>query len=282
MPSERKLRAKFLIEEKQVKVQRACRIVNLSRSQWYYESKRDDSQVIDSLERLALDHPTRGFDDYYGRLRAKGHKWNRKRVLRVYRKLNLSLRRKRKRRLPERIKLPLHQPKMVNRTWSMDFMHDSLEYGRKIRVFNVIDDFSREALAVEADYSHNGESIVRILEELIWHRGIPHAIRSDNGPEFISKTYTAWCAEHGIEQRFIQPGQPTQNAYIERFNRLFREDVLDAYLFEDLKQVRDLAEEWKIDYNLNHPHSALGGRSPLKYMKELKLNLSTKNMSEVG
>lgn len=229
------MRAEFLIEEKQVNVQRACRVVNLSRSQWYYQTKRDDTEVINSLEKLALDLPTRGFDIYYGRLRAKGYKWNRKRVLRIYRKLNLTLRRKRKRRLPARIKQPLVQPKMIYRTWSMNFMHDSLEYGRKIRVFNVIDDFSREALAVEADYSHNGESIVRILEELIWTRGIPQAIRSDNGPEFISKTYTAWCKAHEIEVRFIQPGQPTQNAYIERFNRLFREDVLDAYLFEDLK-----------------------------------------------
>ena len=276
------MRAEFLVEERQVSVQRACRVINLTRSQWYYQTKRDDTEVINALEKLAHDRPTRGFDDYYGRLRNRGHKWNRKRVLRIYRKLNLALRRKRKRRLPARIKQPLVQPQMINRTWSMDFMHDSLEYGRKIRVFNVIDDFSREALAVEADYSHNGESIVRILEELIWTRGIPKAIRSDNGPEFISKTYTAWCKRHNIDLIYIQPGQPTQNAYIERFNRLFREDVLDAYLFEDLNQVKTLAEEWKNDYNLDHPHSALGGISPVKYLKKLNLNLSIKTMSEVG
>jgi putative transposase len=275
MPSERKLRAEFLVEEKQVKVQRACRIVNLSRSQWYYETKRDDTEVINSLERLALDLPTRGFDSYYGRLRAQGHKWNRKRVLRIYRKLNLSLRRKRKRRLPARIKQPLVQPVMINRTWSMDFMHDSLEYGRKIRVLNIIDDFSREALAVDAAYSHSGESLVAVLDELIWSRGKPLAIRTDNGPEFISKCFTTWCKERNIENRYIQPGQPTQNAYIERFNRLFREDVLDAYVFEDLKQVKRLAEEWKTDYNLNHPHSSLGGISPVKYLKKLNLKMST-------
>ena len=123
-----------------------------------YQSKRDDTEVVDALDQLANDFPTRGFDTYYGRLRAQGKKWNRKRVLRLYRKLNLNIRRKRKRRLPARIKQPLVQPVMINRTWSMDFMHDSLEYGRKIRVLNIIDDFSREALAVEADYSHSGES----------------------------------------------------------------------------------------------------------------------------
>ncbi len=230
---------------------------------------------MNSLEKLALDLPTRGFDSYYGRLRAQGRKWNRKRVLRVYRKMNLGLRRKRKRRLPARVKQPLMQPVMINRTWSMDFMHDSLEYGRKIRVLNIIDDFSREALAVEAAYSHSGESLVAILDELIWRRGKPLAIRTDNGPEFISKRFTNWCNEQNIENRYIQPGQPTQNAYIERFNRLFREDVLDAYVFEDLKQVKHLAEEWKNDYNLNHPHSSLGGISPVKYLKQLNLILST-------
>lgn len=256
-------------------VKRACRVVNLSRSQWYYQSKRDDTEVVDALDQLANDFPTRGFDTYYGRLRAQGKKWNRKRVLRLYRKLNLNIRRKRKRRLPARIKQPLVQPVMINRTWSMDFMHDSLEYGRKIRVLNIIDDFSREALAVEADYSHSGQSVVAVLEELIWSRGKPLAIRTDNGPEFISNCLSSWCKERNIEMKYIQPGEPTQNAYIERFNRLFREDVLDAYVFEDLKQVKDLAEEWKNDYNLNHPHSSLGGLSPKNYLRKLNVNLST-------
>lgn len=145
---------------------------------------------------------------------------------------------------------------MIHRTWSLDFMHDSLEYGRKIRVLNIIDDFSREALAVEADYSHIGESVVAVLDELIWSRGKPLAIHTDNVPEFISKCLSSWCKERNIEMNYIQPGEPTQNAYIERFNRLIREDVLDAYVFEDLKQVKNLAEEWKNDYNLNHPHSS--------------------------
>ena len=256
-------------------VQRACRVVNLTRSQWYYQSKRDDTEVIAALDQLATELPTRGFDTYFGRIRATGRKWNRKRVLRLYRKMNLSMRRKRKRRLPSRVKQSLALPKTINRTWSIDFMHDSLEYGRKIRVLNIIDDFSREALAIEPAYSHSGESVVAVLDELIWSRGKPLALRTDNGPEFISNCLSSWCKERNIEMKYIQPGKPTQNAYIERFNRLFREDVLDAYVFEDLKQVKELADEWKNDYNLNHPHSSLGGLSPRNYLRKLNVNLST-------
>lgn len=257
-----------------MKIQKACRVVNLSRSQWYYQTKKDDSLLMEVLEKLAKEHPTRGFDNYYQRLRNDGYKWNRKRVLRVYRKMKLGLRRKRKRRLPARIKQPLKVPITINRTWSADYMHDCLEYGRKVRILNVIDDFSREALIVNADFTQNSSTLVRQLEELIWERGVPKKIRVDNGPEFVSKLFVNWCSEMKIEIQYIQAGKPTQNAYIERFNRLFREDVLDAYLFEDLSQLKKLAEEWRIDYNINHPHSSLGGISPMKYLKELNLKMS--------
>ena len=253
--------------------------MNLPRSQWYYRSKRDDTEVEAALNTLAESFPTRGFDNYYGRLRAQGYGWNRKRVLRVYRSMNLPIRRKRKRRLPARIKQPLQLPKTVNRTWSADFMHDTLEYGRRVRVLNIIDDYSREALSVEADYSHSGESVVRVMNELIWERGIPKAIRVDNGPEFISKVFSQWCKDRSIKIMYIQPGKPMQNAYIERFNRLFREDVLDAYIFEDLSQLKKLAWEWKTDYNLNHPHSSLNGMSPMNYKNQINLNLSISNVS---
>ena len=234
---------------------------------WYYESKRDDSQVINKLNQLAEQLPNRGFDEYYGRIRKEGLHWNRKRVLRVYRMMHLSMRRKRKRRLPSRIKEPLLQPVSINQTWSMDFMSDSLSYGRKFRILNIIDDYNREALAVEADYSMPGEKVIKILQEVIFWRGNPKAIRVDNGPEFISKALKTWCKNKAIELKFIQPGKPSQNAYIERFNRFYREDVLDAYLFDDLEQVQHLSNEWMNDYNRNHPHKALGGASPFEYAK---------------
>lgn len=236
---------------------------------FYYRSIKNDKEVEDKLIELAERYPTRGFDNYYGKIRLEGLKWNRKRVLRVYRSLNLKLRRKRKRRLPSRIKEALQVPNHINQTWSIDFMSDSLTKGRRFRVLNVIDDCNREALINEAYYSIPAERLVGRLKELFIERGKPKCIRTDNGPEFISKTFTTFCKENNIRLQFIQPGKPAQNAYIERMNRTFREDVLDAYLFETLTEVNAIAFEWQIDYNQNHPHKALNGLSPWKYKNEI-------------
>jgi putative transposase len=237
----------------------------MHRSMWYYQSRKDDRDIIDKLNVLAEQYPTRGFDDYYSKIRNEGIGWNRKRVLRVYRQLGLKMRRKRKRRLPSRTKNPLSTPLLINHTWSMDFMSDSLSYGRKIRVLNVIDDYNREALAVEADFSFPSEKLIKTLNEVIFWRGKPERIRVDNGPEFISKLFMDWSERNQIKILFTQPGKPMQNGYVERFNRLYREDVLDAYLFEDMHQLRDLSYHWMEDYNQNHPHDALGKMSPWKY-----------------
>ncbi len=234
---------------------------------WYYISKRDDKLVIDKLNKLAEEYPTRGFDDYYNRIRNEGLPWNRKRVLRVYRNMGLTQRRKRKRRLPARVKHPLEKPLGINQNWSMDFMSDSLSYGRKFRILNIIDDYNREALAIEIDFSITGERVVRELDKLAIWRGVPRSIRVDNGPEFLSKAFKKWCEQNNVEIKYIQPGKPVQNAYIERFNRLYREDVLDAYMFESLEEVIQLSDEWIQDYNHKHPHKSLGWLSPLKYFE---------------
>lgn len=246
-------------------ISRACSLVNLSRSIYYYRSKRDDTEVIEKLSELSISHPTRGFDCYFGRIRAEGYCWNRKRVLRVYRFLKLTKRRPRKRRLPSRNPEQLAQPISSNKSWSMDFMSDSLENGRRIRVLNVIDDFNREALWVDPQYSYPSELVIRALEILEMERGLPEQIRVDNGPEFISNKLAEYCKSKNIKLEFIQPGKPTQNAYIERFNRLFREDVLDAYLFDRISSVRVLCHKWKDDYNNNHPHKSLGKMSPIQF-----------------
>ena len=205
---------------------------------WYYTSKKDDSELEAKLQELAEQLPNRGIDEYYGRLKGQGYPWGRKRVLRVYRKLKLQLRRKHKRRLPSGKKAPLTLPIATNIIWSMDFMHDVLESGRKFRVLNVIDDYNREALAVESEYSFPSLKVIDVMERLIEFNGKPDTIRVDNGSEFIAKVFKQWCSRNQIEIRYIQPGKPMQNAYVERFNRTFREDVLDAYIFEDINQVR--------------------------------------------
>lgn len=234
----------------------------MTRSMYYYVSKRNDSEVIDKLNELSDKYPTRGFDEYFGKIRLAGLKWNRKRVLRIYRSMNLKMRRKRKRRLPSRIKETLLVPGRLNDTWSIDFMSDSLENGRRFRVLNVIDDYNREALINEAYYSIPADRLVNSLKQLFQYRSKPSRIRTDNGPEFLSKTFVDFCSTHGIELCYIQPGKPAQNAYIERFNRTFREDVLDAYIFSSIQEVNALAFEWQIDYNQNHPHKSLQGQSP--------------------
>ena len=258
--------ASYLKEKYDLSVRRICGVISLHRSMWYYQSKKDDSEVIAKLSELAEQLPTRGFDEYYGRIRQEGLPWNRKRVLRVYRKMRLGLRRKYKKRLPNRVREALQEPDKPNQTWSMDFMSDALQDGRKIRVLNIMDDYNREMLAIEVGLSIPSQRVVRVLQRLEEQRGLPERIRVDNGPEFMAKVFMNYC-KNRTQIQYIQPGKPTQNAYIERLNRLFREDVLDAYLFEDLEEVGILAEDWRQDYNRNHPHKSLGRMSPEAYLE---------------
>ena len=248
--------------EQSVSVGRACRVINLHRSLWYYRSKKDDTEIVMKLQQYAELYPTRGFDDYFGKIRNEGLVWNRKRVLRVYRSLQMKLRRKHKKRLPARVKEPLAEPLQLNHTWSLDFMSDALTNGRRIRIFKAMDDGSRESLAAHADYSICADKVIMVLNRVSKQRGLPKQIRVDNGPEFLSKVFIGWCNQNNILIKYIQPGKPMQNAYIERLNRLFREDVLNAYLFENLEQVRILADKWMDEYNTLHPHKSLNGRTP--------------------
>ena len=207
---------------------------------WYYQNRKNDTEVIDKLSEMAENYPTRGFDEYYNKIRREGFKWNRKRVLRVYRNMKLKLRRKHKKRIITRVKTPLEVPEMLNECWSMDFMSDVLTDGRKVRVFNVIDDCNREALTTDVGLNYPASKVVETLEQLEEEIGLPQYIRCDNGPEFISKIFINWCQSKYIEIKYTQPGKPMQNGYVERFNRFYREDILDAYYFNDLHQLRIL------------------------------------------
>lgn len=154
-------------------------------------------------------------------------------------------------------------------------MSDSLQTKRKFRTLNIIDDFNRMAISIEAEFSFPSQSVVEALKRAIHENGKPEKIRVDNGPEFISATLSDWCRENNIALQYTQPGKPMQNGYIERFNRTFRQDILDAYLFEDIMQVRFLAEEWMNDYNTKRPHESLGGISPKEFYERTKqLSLS--------
>jgi putative transposase len=184
---------------------------------------------------------------------------------RVYVALKLNRPRRGKRRLPERIREPLEVPLHANHTWSADFMADALWSGRRFRTFNVNDDFNRESLRIEVDTSLPSQRVISVLNELVELRGAPQRLRVDNGPEFISTALRQWAHQHGVELIHIQPGKPTQNAYIERFNRTFRTEVLDCYVFTTLNEVRRMAEDWRHRYNHDRPHRSLGGLSPIRY-----------------
>ncbi len=198
----------------------------------------------------------------------QGISWNHKRVYRVYCEMKLNLRVKPKKRLPKRKANPLVHPNEANLSWSLDFTSDSLSCGRAFRTLNIIDDFNREILWIEADTSLPALRVIRTLEMIASWRGYPKQIRLDNGPELISHKLAQWADAHGVELAFIQPGKPTQNAYIERFNRTFREDVLDAYIFSSLQEVRDITEEWMEGYNTVRPHEALGNLSPFQFANQ--------------
>lgn len=226
------MKASYLQQTYEVSLGRACKLINLSRSVYYYKSIRDDQPVISKLQELADKRPAEGFWKMYFRIRKESLVWNHKRVHRVYKLLKLNMKRKGKRRLPARILQPLAAVDQINASWSMDFMNDALLSGRKFRTLNLMDDYNRQALAIEVDTSLPAERVVRVLEQIVSWRGKPKRIRVDNGPEFISSKLGFWCEENGVALQFIQPGKPTQNAYIERFNGSFRKHVLDAYLFE--------------------------------------------------
>ena len=251
-------------------VQRSCGCIGLSRAAYYRTplGVDRDADVIDALNSLVKRHARWGFWKCFKFLRRQGHPWNHKRVYRVYCKLRLNQKRRAKKRLPKRERRPLMVPQHPNQVWSADFVSDALYTGKRFRTFNVIDDFNREILCVEIDTSLTGKRLIRVFEKLKKERGLPDVLRTDNGPEFLSGDFIAWAEEAGMMIHYIQPGKPNQNAYIERFNRTYRNEVLDLYLFQNLAEVRETTYWWMIDYNEQRPHDSLGDMTPAEYMSK--------------
>lgn len=260
------------LQEQRVSLRQACLLLKLSSSVYYYKAITDptDEPIQDMLSGLAEGHRRWGFWKMYDFIRQQaGKPWNHKRVYRIYTQMQLNLRRKAKKRLPVRNREALTLPIAPNVVWSMDFMHDRLANSRPFRALTIIDDYNREALNITIDSSISSQRVARELNQLISYRGKPQVIRVDNGPEFLA--LEQWCKDNQIELKFIQPAKPNQNAFIERFNRTYRQDVLSQHLFEDLDQVREFTARFIWEYNNIRSHDSLQKLTPraflLKYGK---------------
>ena len=257
--------ARRAVSERGLSIRLACEAFGVSQSCYRYEAhaKAENEEIAQWLLRLTDNHRNWGFGLCFLYLRnVKGFGWNHKRVYRIYRELELNLRIKPRKRLVREKPEPLTVPGGINEVWSMDFMHDQLEDGRSFRLLNVLDDFNREALSIEIDFSLPSERVIRSLGQLISWRGKPRAIRCDNGPEYISDAMRSWAKRESIRIEYIQPGKPQQNAYVERFNRTVRYEWLSQYYWSDLERVRMHATEWMWEYNNERPNMALGGFTP--------------------
>lgn len=252
----------IFINEYEMSERRACQLVGVHRSVKRYKSRRNDEELSQRIKTLALEKRRFGYRRIYMLLRREGLHVNHKRVYRLYTAQGLKVRRRtgRKRALGARV--VSSAPTGPNQRWALDFVHDALACGRRIRLLNVVDTFSRECLKIVVDTSLSGHRVVRCLNELIEERGMPNEIVSDNGTEFTSNAVLSWCQKKGISWSYIQPGKPYQNGFIESFNGKLRDECLNENWFCSLSEAERLIENWRDDYNFSRPHSALNGRTP--------------------
>ena len=268
-PSRRKEMAQKAAPAYGASVRLVCLAFGISETCYRYQPILSDenAEIADWLIRLTHSQRDWGFGLCRDYLRnVKGFDWNHKRIRRIYCELELNLRIKPRRRIEREKPVPLAVPEAPNEIWSMDFMHDQLSDSRPFRLFNVLDDFNREGLGIEADFSLPAVRILRALDQIIEWRGKPKRLRCDNGPEFISQALEAWTDKHDIQLEFIQPGNPQQNAYVERYNRTVRYSWLNQYLFDSIKEVQDYATKWLWFYNNERPNKANGGLPPKRML----------------
>ena len=245
-------------------LRRACRVIGLSTSTWRYQRQTSATNltVLARLQAHAAVRARFGYRRLHILLEREGVVVNHKRVHRIYRAAGLQVRRRRRKRLTRAERVPLPPASQRLERWSMDFTADTLADGRNFRTLNIVDDFTRECVAIEVDRSLPGLRVTRVLDRLRAMIGLPQTIVMDNGPEFTGRTLDAWAYAHGVTLRFIRPGKPIENAYVESFNGKFRDECLNEHWFVNLVDAKTAIEAWRVDYNTVRPHSSLGGRTP--------------------
>jgi putative transposase len=252
---------------------RACRLVGIGRSTLRYRSRPrpEEESLRRRLRELAAVRPRFGYRRLHVLLRREGVIVNHKRIERLYREEGLAVRRRTRKRVARDGRGRAAVPGRPNQQWGVDFISDALAWGRRIRLFTVVDVFTREALAIEVDTSLPGGRVVRVLERLVTERGAPDEIVLDNGPELAGKAVDQWAYERGVWLRFIEPGKPVQNAFVESFHGRLRDECLDRHWFVGLNDARHTIETWRQDYNQSRPHSALGYRPPEEFRQAFEV-----------
>jgi putative transposase len=233
----------------------------------YVRIRKDDAELRARLEQLAAERRRFGFRRLAVLLRRDGIVVNIKRVLRVYREANLQVRKRVRRRVALGRGSPTGAVSAMNERWSLDFVHDSLQSGRRIRTLNVVDDFTRECLAIEVDTSLSGVRVARVLDAVGEMRGYPKTLVMDNGTELTGIAMACWARDRQVRLHFIEPGKPTQNAYIESFNGRFRDECLNENEFRSIAHARSIIEDWRTDYNESRPHTSLNNQTPVEFAR---------------
>lgn len=270
-PAERRRAVRYSIDTHGLSERRACKLVGLPRSVWQYESRKDDSALNERMKQLATEWPRFGYRRLHVLLKREGLVVNRKRVYRLYRLGQMALRKRLRKRGVTAPRIPRSSPLYANERWSMDFMADQLENGKRFRMLNIVDDRTRECLALSPAFSLTAESVVAILDAVIAERGKPSTIVTDNGPEFVSLRLEGWAYRNGVALQRIRPGKPVENAYIESFNGRVRDECLNQHVFASLDEATRLLADWRRLYNEVRPHSALSNLSPNEFAARIKL-----------
>ena len=275
-PAARRRAVGWLCRCQAVSVRRACGTVKLAESTYRYKSCRKEPEGLRArMLELAAERPRFGYRRLHVLLVREGWAVNHKRIRRMYREEGLAVRRKKRKRIAQTARQPKVTPEGPNERWSMDFMSDSLATGRSFRTFNVVDDCTRECLAIEVDTSLSGERVTRVLDQVIERRGKPMSLVMDNGPEFAGRVLDAWAYQHGIQLDFIRPGKPIENCFVESFNGKFRDECLNQHWLVSLDEARHVIEAWRLDYNRVRPHSSLGYLPPEEFAEAAALRSAT-------
>jgi putative transposase len=278
-PRVRREAVDVLRQERGYGITRACGLVGISRSLYGYRRRRPSPEgLVARIRELAEQKRRYGYRRIHVLLRREGFQVNRKRTYRLYREAGLAVKRRKRKRYALGERRPLPKPDAANISWSMDFVADGLAAGRKLRCLVIVDDCTRECLAIEVDTSLTGRRVVGVLNRLADTRGLPRSITVDHGPEFEGQALDAWAFEKGVQLAFIRPGKPVENAYVESFNGKFRDECLNEHWFITMAQARGVIERWRIEYNEERPHQSLKDLTPALYAATLRKNRKTEEV----